>query len=418
MFAWEIRDQLLSQRVCDPNTIPSVSSVNRILRNGGMWTDDMTPDQHSSAFLSKHGYPNSAQQQQQQSPSQFPFAEPAGTQKSQHHAQQQASPSSTSSTSSYSDRTPSEKMSTIDLTSSSSPDNHHPLTARLNPSFPLFGLPASEAALLKSKAPHHWLWNSNLFYPSGAAAASTGPQSSHQQQLLANNFYTHYNNMHFSSLQQHQQAHHPASLNGLHWGPGTAGEMIFGRGGSIKNSSAANSEITSDDSGDEMKEGITSTSFPLNTSSGGSGKKRNPYSIEELLKKPEAKRKCLLPVTSSTTAAGIHHSYHHHHHHQYHQSSSSASAVVAIVSPLMKPQPLLVNRSSDLPTESSKCPDKVEQQRVNDEEFTQKVDQLNYRRSSSSSRASSEDEELSFKRGGPSPASVLIASTGNGTATV
>lgn len=42
MFAWEIRDQLLSQRICDPNTIPSVSSVNRILRNGGLWTDDMT----------------------------------------------------------------------------------------------------------------------------------------------------------------------------------------------------------------------------------------------------------------------------------------------------------------------------------------------------------------------------------------
>lgn len=42
MFAWEIRDQLLSQRICDPNTIPSVSSVNRILRNGGLWTDDMS----------------------------------------------------------------------------------------------------------------------------------------------------------------------------------------------------------------------------------------------------------------------------------------------------------------------------------------------------------------------------------------
>lgn len=41
MFAWEIRDQLLAQRICDPNTIPSVSSVNRILRNGGLWTDDM-----------------------------------------------------------------------------------------------------------------------------------------------------------------------------------------------------------------------------------------------------------------------------------------------------------------------------------------------------------------------------------------
>lgn len=40
MFAWEIRDQLLSQRICDPSTIPSVSSVNRILRNGGLWNVD------------------------------------------------------------------------------------------------------------------------------------------------------------------------------------------------------------------------------------------------------------------------------------------------------------------------------------------------------------------------------------------
>ena len=29
MFAWEIRDQLLSHRVCDPASIPSVSSINR-----------------------------------------------------------------------------------------------------------------------------------------------------------------------------------------------------------------------------------------------------------------------------------------------------------------------------------------------------------------------------------------------------
>lgn len=37
MFAWEIREQLLSQRICEPHSIPSVSSVNRILRNSGMW---------------------------------------------------------------------------------------------------------------------------------------------------------------------------------------------------------------------------------------------------------------------------------------------------------------------------------------------------------------------------------------------
>jgi hypothetical protein len=39
LFAWEIRDQLLGQRICDPNSIPSVSSINRILRNAGHPTD-------------------------------------------------------------------------------------------------------------------------------------------------------------------------------------------------------------------------------------------------------------------------------------------------------------------------------------------------------------------------------------------
>ncbi|XP_039624239.1 paired box protein Pax-8 isoform X3 [Polypterus senegalus] len=32
MFAWEIRDRLLSEGVCDNDTVPSVSSINRIIR--------------------------------------------------------------------------------------------------------------------------------------------------------------------------------------------------------------------------------------------------------------------------------------------------------------------------------------------------------------------------------------------------
>ncbi|XP_062925292.1 paired box protein Pax-5 isoform X1 [Mobula hypostoma] len=32
MFAWEIRDRLLAERVCDNDTVPSVSSINRIIR--------------------------------------------------------------------------------------------------------------------------------------------------------------------------------------------------------------------------------------------------------------------------------------------------------------------------------------------------------------------------------------------------
>ena len=48
LFAWEIRDQLLAQRVCDPNSIPSVSSINRILRNAGHPVDPSEGDETES----------------------------------------------------------------------------------------------------------------------------------------------------------------------------------------------------------------------------------------------------------------------------------------------------------------------------------------------------------------------------------
>lgn len=51
MFAWEIRDQLLSQKTCDPAAIPSVSSVNRILRNSGICTDPDFSVEDSGLFF-------------------------------------------------------------------------------------------------------------------------------------------------------------------------------------------------------------------------------------------------------------------------------------------------------------------------------------------------------------------------------
>ncbi|XP_025994815.1 uncharacterized protein LOC105193032 isoform X1 [Solenopsis invicta] len=49
MFAWEIREQLARQGACDPQSLPSVSSVNRILRGGGLHTDIPAMESGASA---------------------------------------------------------------------------------------------------------------------------------------------------------------------------------------------------------------------------------------------------------------------------------------------------------------------------------------------------------------------------------
>lgn len=44
MFAWEIRDRLLAERICDNDTVPSVSSINRIIRTKVQQPFHPTPD--------------------------------------------------------------------------------------------------------------------------------------------------------------------------------------------------------------------------------------------------------------------------------------------------------------------------------------------------------------------------------------
>lgn len=48
MFAWEIRDRLLNDGVCDAENIPSVSSINRIVRNKAA---EKAKNVHSSSCL-------------------------------------------------------------------------------------------------------------------------------------------------------------------------------------------------------------------------------------------------------------------------------------------------------------------------------------------------------------------------------
>jgi hypothetical protein len=50
IFAWEIRDRLLNENICNQDNIPSVSSINRVLRNLASKSFDS-----SSSASSSHG---------------------------------------------------------------------------------------------------------------------------------------------------------------------------------------------------------------------------------------------------------------------------------------------------------------------------------------------------------------------------
>ncbi|VDM38705.1 unnamed protein product, partial [Toxocara canis] len=51
MFAWEIREKLLEERVCDAENVPSVSSINRIVRNKSAMERLSERAIHQSAFV-------------------------------------------------------------------------------------------------------------------------------------------------------------------------------------------------------------------------------------------------------------------------------------------------------------------------------------------------------------------------------
>merc|ERR1712071_58376 len=60
LFASEIRDILLSQRLCDPSQVPSVSSINRILREAATATSSLaTAWPITNQMISQHffGFP-------------------------------------------------------------------------------------------------------------------------------------------------------------------------------------------------------------------------------------------------------------------------------------------------------------------------------------------------------------------------
>jgi len=73
MFAWEIRDRLVSEGICNSEGVPSVSSINRIVRNrvveginGQQTPEPVQAPTTSSSSISYHSISNLVGQEQQQ----------------------------------------------------------------------------------------------------------------------------------------------------------------------------------------------------------------------------------------------------------------------------------------------------------------------------------------------------------------
>ncbi|XP_055598420.1 paired box pox-neuro protein-like isoform X2 [Uranotaenia lowii] len=334
MFAWEIRDQLLAQRICDPNTIPSVSSVNRILRNGGLWTDDMTSNEqmmressHSSTFMASknmsHPIYSQTLEQHQALLNQYRYSmassvSPEGKLVHPHPYNPSQMPATP----------PVQKTAAINIIQHEGitptkldPAKHHESA----PSSPKGAESKSEPSSSSSTPvalppqmaylPKHWIWNTSLFYAANrSVAAGADPAAAFPHGYFA------YGN--------------PFATSG-----GFAVQReSYRNDGTSSNTSSSPVQITdvnSDDSSDNHDDLRTSMS-----------KKRNPYSIEELLKKPEKRQKLdsvtitCVPARQGPTNSSTADDYH----------SPSASPSKSVTPPLSGGRPF---RNTGSPSEET-----------------------------------------------------------------
>lgn len=299
MFAWEIRDQLLSQRICDPNTIPSVSSVNRILRNGGLWSDDLLTANNQAAcngkkttqlqtfhkltwlfqldadqgnFISSNK-PLSAPPVFQPSDVFNPYRYMSGS-----HSVPMTS-TVTSNVMQYPSTTISCKVPPESYTTS-------PATTSTTASSSL--APSGSSTLnrpfdhMPSYIPKHWIWSRNLFYPHLSS-------SSH---LLYSNSNGAFSGSDLSSPRgsnktESLNSNSPAQITEINSDDDSTDSHDVDKVKSLKTHRQSNRDLSDSIFLWQVKTLLASSSVT-------SSRKRNPYSIEELLKKPEKKRKTLL----------------------------------------------------------------------------------------------------------------------------
>ncbi|XP_065368858.1 paired box pox-neuro protein [Calliphora vicina] len=275
LFAWEIREQLQQQRICDPSSVPSISSINRILRNSGLWTDEMTSNQQNAAAVAaaSGGHhvtatPYNAQNQLYNNPSNSSSVTSSSSDPSTYtHTRSSHSQPPHGLPNHYRYGEVSNAASTTNAFAAVTAADHpikpspkHPLnalaTTSSSPTSLTTQLTAQDlsysAALQK-----HWFWNPSLLYYTQhvQAASQFLPYAAHTQTP---------SNAYFPSTQ------HGSSS-----------------GGYTKSESSL--DLTTPSAGDALSDCDSGKSSPatINLTTSSSTRKRNPYSIEELLKKPE-----------------------------------------------------------------------------------------------------------------------------------
>ncbi|XP_061400760.1 paired box pox-neuro protein [Musca vetustissima] len=300
LFAWEIREQLQQQRICDPSSVPSISSINRILRNSGLWTDEMTSNQQNAAAAAAAAAASGNHTATTGSSAPYSLPNQLYTTSSNHLPQtvSEAAAGFPHSRSAHAQQAmalaSSYRYADVNMPTASNPTAAHPTTSsehpiKPSPKHPMIGLGATPSTSTPQLTPQdlsysaalqkHWFWNPSLLY--------------YTQHVQAASQFLPYAASHPG--QSPSAAYFPASMHG---GGYTKSES------SIDLTTASAGDALSDcDSGKSSPATINLSSTSISscnnnnntttTTTNTNSRKRNPYSIEELLKKPETKRMCL-----------------------------------------------------------------------------------------------------------------------------
>lgn len=174
MFAWEIRDRLLNDGVCDAENIPSVSSINRIVRNKAA---EKAKNVHSSSGSNpmSSGSSNGGGGGH---PSSSPGSSPMSSQPSPQLISPTPSLSKQSSTSEVATASPSNQTSVIVNSQSQQPMTTYSINGILGINTPATSLASSES--------HHQLSHCGVKRPPKMEGTSLSvPQTSQSHHMSA-----------------------------------------------------------------------------------------------------------------------------------------------------------------------------------------------------------------------------------------